>query len=184
MNAARGDDEIYALLSKGRHTEAFERLLEAYQGKVFRLALAMLGDRGRAEETAQEALIRVWKGLPGFRAESSLSTWIYSIARNACLTARHPRLPLTVSLDEPDVRRAVDAIPSGASASTATDWNALLRRLPEAHREVLALYYMEGKSYQEVAAMLDLPLGTVKTRLYRARKQLAEEALAAIRGAC
>jgi RNA polymerase sigma factor (sigma-70 family) len=68
--------------------EEFERIVREFQDKVFRLAFSMLGDRAAAEETAQEVLFRVWKGLPRFRAESSLSTWIYSITRNACLTAR------------------------------------------------------------------------------------------------
>ena len=71
--------------------EQFDRIVREYQDKIFRLAFSMLGDRGAAEETAQDVLVRVWKGLPGFRAESSLSTWIYAITRNACLTALRRR---------------------------------------------------------------------------------------------
>ncbi len=67
--------------------ERFEKIVREYQDRVFRLCYSMLRDRAAAEETAQDALLRVWKGLPGFRSESSLSTWIYTITRNACLTA-------------------------------------------------------------------------------------------------
>ena len=85
--------------------EEFERIVREFQDKVFRLAFSMLGDRAAAEEIAQEVLFRVWKGLPRFRAESSLSTWIYSITRNACLTARSRGGPRVVSLEEPAARR-------------------------------------------------------------------------------
>jgi len=84
--------------------EEFERIVREFQDKIFRLAFSMLGDRAAAEETAQEVLLRVWKGLPGFRAESSLSTWIYSITRNACLTARGRGGIHAVSLEEPSAR--------------------------------------------------------------------------------
>jgi len=156
--------------------EQFDRIVREYQDKIFRLAFSMLGDRGAAEETAQDVLVRVWTGLSGFRAESSLSTWIYAITRNACLTAlRRPDLR-PVSLDEPAPRRE-------AERKAAAEWAAaefpeaaeLLNRLPAKYRQVVALFYMQEKSYDEVAHMLDLPLGTVKTYLFRARKSLAEE---------
>ena len=156
--------------------EEFERIVREFQDKIFRLAFSMLGDRAAAEETAQDVLLRVWKGLPGFRAESSLSTWIYSITRNACLTARGRGGIHAVSLEEPSARleaerRVAAAWPTAPSPDAA----ALLDRLPAKYRQVVALFYMQEKSYDEVASMLGLPVGTVKTYLFRARKSLAEE---------
>ncbi|MGA2261149.1 MAG: sigma-70 family RNA polymerase sigma factor [Acidobacteriota bacterium] len=156
--------------------EKFERIVREYQDKIFRLSYSMLRDRAAAEETAQDVLVRVWKGLPGFRSKSSLSTWIYAITRNACLTAQGRRELRSVSLDEPAPRREAErravaewAIPESLEAAE------LLNRLPARYRQVVALFYMQEKSYDEVARMLDLPVGTVKTYLFRARKSLAEE---------
>jgi RNA polymerase sigma-70 factor (ECF subfamily) len=156
--------------------EEFERIVREFQDKIFRLAFSMLGDRAAAEETAQDVLFRVWKGLPRFRAESSLSTWIYSITRNACLTARTRGGPRAVSLEEPAARREAERrVAAGWPTAAPPDADGLLDRLPAKYRHVVALFYMQEKSYDEVARMLGLPMGTVKTYLFRARKSLAEE---------
>jgi RNA polymerase sigma-70 factor (ECF subfamily) len=156
--------------------EEFERIVREFQDKIFRLAYSMLGDRAAAEETAQDVLLRVWKGLPRFRAESSLSTWIYSITRNACLTARGRGGLHAVSLEEPAARlEAERRVAATWPSAPAPDAAALLDRLPSKYRQVVALFYMQEKSYDEVASMLGLPVGTVKTYLFRARKSLAEE---------
>jgi RNA polymerase sigma-70 factor, ECF subfamily len=156
----------------------FERIAAEYQDRIFRLALSMLGDRASAEEAAQDALVRIWKGLPGFRGQSSLSTWIFAITRNACLTALG-RLQVirAASLEDPAARRAVERQAVGPSTSAGSpfgpDAGELLDRLPARYRQVVALFYMQEKSYDEVAHMLGLPVGTVKTYLFRARKSLA-----------
>ncbi|HTT64245.1 MAG TPA: sigma-70 family RNA polymerase sigma factor [Bryobacteraceae bacterium] len=155
--------------------EDFERIVRVYQDKIFRLAFSMLGDRAAAEETAQDVLVRVWKGLAGFREESSLSTWIYAITRNACRTALRRRGLPPDSLEEPAALRAVERRAAAAwLAGAPPDAAALLDRLPARYRTVVALFYMQEKSYDEVSRMLDLPVGTVKTYLFRARKSLAE----------
>jgi RNA polymerase sigma-70 factor, ECF subfamily len=154
----------------------FERIAAEYQDRIFRLALALLRDRAAAEEAAQDALVRIWKGLAGFRGHSSLSTWIFAIARNACLTARSRRavVPWTASLEEPSARRAAERQAVGApSVAGMLDAGELLDRLPAKYRQVVSLFYMQEKSYDEVAEMLGLPVGTVKTYLFRARKSLA-----------
>ena len=156
--------------------EKFEQIVRDYQDRILRLSYSMLRDRAAAEEVVQEVLVRLWKGLPGFRSESSISTWIYTITRNACLTALKRREPRLISLDDPAPRREADK-------RAADDWSIpqrpdaeeLLNRLPTQYRQVVALFYMQEKSYDEVARMLDLPLGTVKTYLFRARKSLAED---------
>jgi RNA polymerase sigma-70 factor (ECF subfamily) len=79
------DEEIQTRLVGKRYTEAFELVMTQYQNKVFRLAYSMLGNRELAEDAAQEIFVRIWRALPGYRGLSSVSTWIYSIARNRCL---------------------------------------------------------------------------------------------------
>ncbi|HZU27332.1 MAG TPA: RNA polymerase sigma factor [Bryobacteraceae bacterium] len=149
--------------------QQFEEVLRAYQDKVFRLCCAMLGDRSLAEETAQEIFVRIWKGLPRYRGDASLSTWIYAIARNACLTARKKRAASREQqLDIADIRTPP------ASPDRTPDIMRLVRHLPDGQREAVLLFHMEEKSYDEVALMLGVPVGTVKTWLHRARRSMAE----------
>ncbi len=154
----------------------FEAVLRAYQDKVFRLCYALLGSRALAEETAQDVFLRIWRALPGYRGESSLSTWVYSITRNTCLTVRKKISGRRdFPLDLPSVRREAELTASGMERpDRKPDILRMVSELPDQYRQVILLYYMEEKSYEELAAMLDLPLGTVKTHLHRARKQLAE----------
>jgi RNA polymerase sigma-70 factor (ECF subfamily) len=167
------NEQIHTLLAAKQWTEAFELVVANYQNKVFRLALSILGDRAKAEDAAQESFLRVWRGLPGFRSASSISTWIYSITRNTTLNilsaaANRP----TLSLDQPSVR-AVAESHKPSRAEPAEDLLDLVAQLPEKYRQVLILFYVEDKSYDQVAEILNLPLGTIKTNLYRARKEIA-----------
>ena len=156
--------------------DEFERIAREYQDRIFRLACSILGDRGAAEEAAQDALVRIWKGLPRFRGESSLSTWIYAVTRNACLTARQREGPRADSLEEPVRRREAESRAGEPwSAAPVPDIAALVDTLPAKYRQVVTLFYMQEKSYDEVADMLGLPVGTVKTYLFRARRSMAEE---------
>lgn len=167
------DEEIQAHLAGKRYTEAFELVLAQYQNKVFRLAYSMLGNRALAEDAAQEIFVRIWRALPGYRGLSSVSTWIYSIARNRCLTVLQSG-HRTLSLDEPKMRDAVDARQTVSREEChGPDLQYLVSQLPEKYRQALTLFYMEERSYEEVARLLDLPLGTVKTYLHRAKKELA-----------
>jgi RNA polymerase sigma-70 factor (ECF subfamily) len=170
------EQEIRTCLDQKHYHQAFDRLLPEFQNKIFRLAYAMLGDAGLAEDMAQEVLIRIWKALPGYRGQSSLSTWIYAIARNTCLTAiKKAGSKKEVSMEAPGVARFAEefSLPGERSARAGIDVLRFLRELPEKHRQVLRLYYMEEKSYEEVARLLDWPMGTVKVYLHRARKELA-----------
>jgi RNA polymerase sigma-70 factor (ECF subfamily) len=154
-----------APLGSERRTEAFEALILAYQDKVFRLCYAMLGDRAQAEDAAQESFLRIWKSLDRYRGESALGTWIFSIARNVCLTSisrRRPSAPIE------EAERARPEAPD-----RQRDIVRMVGQLPDNYRQVVMLFYMEDRSYDEVARLLDMPLGTVKTYLHRARQQLA-----------
>jgi RNA polymerase sigma-70 factor (ECF subfamily) len=169
------DQDIQELLGAGQYRDAFELLLARYQHKVFRLSWSMLGDQAAAEEMAQDVFLQIWRVLAGYRGEASLSTWIYAITRNRCLTQRKKlREHTAASMEEPGVLRAAEAKQSGpARSSNEPDVAALMAQLPPQYRQVITMFYLEEKSYEEVSALLGLPVGTVKTYLHRARKQLA-----------
>ncbi len=168
------EQEIRACLDQKRYQEAFDLLLPEFQSKVLRLAYAMLGDAALAEDLAQEVFVRAWKALPGFRGQSSVSTWIYAIARNACLTALKAAAgKKESSLEERGIARAAEQASRAPSVHATIDIARLLEQLPEKHRQALRLYYLEEKSYAEVSRLLGWPMGTVKTCLHRARKELA-----------
>lgn len=177
MQNANQDNDIRRLIEAQRWREAFELLLERFRERVFRLSISILRDETQAEDMTQDIFLRVWKGLPGYHGEASLSTWIYTISRNTCLSELKRRsLRPTVSLNDPTIEESIDALPSLQSADpaggTEMDVNAMLNQLPENYRRVIVLFYLEQKAYEEVAAMLGMPLGTVKTLLFRARKEL------------
>ncbi len=169
------DSEIRELLAQGRFRESFERLLALYKNKVFHLALSMLRNETQAEDMAQEIFLRIWKGLPGYNGQASLSTWIYTISRNACYTELKKRSTRpTVSLDDPALTPALEflTVNDDVDKNAALDVHPMLAQLPEKYRQVLTLFYLEQKSYEETAAILAIPLGTVKTFLFRAKQQL------------
>jgi RNA polymerase sigma-70 factor (ECF subfamily) len=171
------EDDIRQRLGARQYREAFELLVDRFQNKVFRLAISMVRDEALAQDLAQDILLKVWKALPGYHGAASLSTWIYTISRNTCLTElkRRSARP-TVSLSEPAVENSLGSIPtlqtSDPEAGVEMDVEVMLGRLPEKYRQVITLFYLEQKSYEEVGALLGIPLGTVKTFLYRAKKEL------------
>ena len=176
-DAAVRDQDIVALLQRGALEHALSLLLERYEAKVYRLCYALLRESSEAQDAAQESWIRIWRALPDFDAPTgSLSTWIYAITRNRCLSALQRRRA-TASLSEAAVSEEVEAV--SAAEPALEDRCELLRRLigrlPERERRVLALFYYQERSVREVAEMLAIPEGTVKTLLYRARAALAEE---------
>jgi RNA polymerase sigma-70 factor (ECF subfamily) len=171
------DKDILRLLETRRYSEAFAPLLEGFKGKVFRLAFSILHNETHAEDATQDVFVKIWKGLPAYHGGASLSTWIYTITRNTCLTElkrrdRHP----TVSLHDPEMEVASGWIPALQSADpepgSEMDVEILMAKLPENYRRVITLFYLEQKAYGEVALMLGIPLGTVKTLLFRAKKEL------------
>jgi len=171
------DKDILRLLEARQYSAAFAPLLERFKGKVFRLACSILHNETQAEDVTQDVLVKIWKALPAYHGGASLSTWIYAITRNTCLTElkrrdRHP----TVSLQEPAMEAASGWIPALQSADPEPglemDVENLLAQLPENYRRVITLFYLEQKAYEEVALMLGIPLGTVKTLLFRAKKEL------------
>ena len=151
---------------------AFEQLVLDNQNRVYSLALRMLGDPEDAQDAAQEAFLNAWRALPTFKGESSFSTWVYRLTSNACidhLRRRKRRRDLEVaSLTGEDGES--DWEPADHQADPALE--AGLQALPDHQREILVMRELSGLSYQEIGAALDLDLGTVKSRIARARLAL------------
>ena len=170
-DAQAKDTDIVALLQGGALESAFQLVLARYQDKVYRLCCALLRDPTAAEDAAQESLVRIWKAIGSYDQRASLSTWIYAITRNRCLTAIERRRE-QASLSE-------EAVETEAPGGESFDDSGLLRELvdllPERYRRTLTLFYYEDRSVSEVASMLAMPEGTVKTTLFRARAALAEQ---------
>ena len=169
------DARLLELVRAERRDEAIALLLPDFRRKVFGLAYSFLRDREAAEDVTQEVFIKVWRALPGFDGRASMSTWMYTIARNASLSALRARRPQS-SLSDPEVMEAVEAINPVPPADIIADRAAirqLVDQLPTKQRQVVMLFYMEGQSHEEVAAMLAMPVGTVKTLLHRARARLS-----------
>jgi RNA polymerase sigma-70 factor (ECF subfamily) len=163
------EDDVRHLLQARRYEEALERLLDLYQKKVFRIAIVILRNRAHAEEITQEVFLKVWRALPLYDGRAAPSTWIYTIARNTCLSAaRNESYRKTDPLDE--------SPEPAVSTTVARDVELAqgLSRLPDMLRQVITLFYLQDRSVKEVAAMLDLPEGTVKSHLHRARRALGE----------
>lgn len=174
--APNADAEILARLRAQQYREAFALLLPRYRDKVFRLTFSMLQNRAMAEDTTQDIFLRVWRALPGYASQASLSTWIYAISKNACLSEFRKRRH-TVSIDgyENEYNPEVAALAAPDPDDSATvSVGQLLNQLPERYRQAVTLFYMEDKSYEQTATALGLPLGTVKALLHRARKRLIE----------
>jgi len=173
--ASQADADIHDRLRAGEYRDAFSLLLPRYRDKVFRLSYSMLRDRAWAEDTTQDTLLRVWRALPGYGAQAALSTWIYAITKNSCLSELRKKRPLVSMDDSDEYDSEVAALGVSDQDDSATvSVGQLLDQLPERYRQAVTLFYMEDKSYEQTAASLGLPLGTVKALLHRARKRLIE----------
>lgn len=151
---------------------AFARLVDAEQHRLFTLAARELGSRPDAEDAVQETLVRAWRALPRFRAEASFSTWLYRI----CLNAIHDQRARAtrgsgVPLD--DVAEPADPRDAAYEHELSKDVQRALARLDDTYRTAVILYDVLGRSYAEIAAVLGVPEGTVKSRIFRGRTELA-----------
>ena len=160
---------------------AFEQLIHLYEKRVFALTRRMCKNPADAEEAAQETFLAAWQGLRFFRGDSSFSTWLYRLASNACVdflrkegrhqTAAGPSLnDEEVVLEIPDEAPTPHALVEQAELKEQIE--AGLAALPEEYREVLILREIHQQSYDEIAEILSLDLGTVKSRINRGRKRL------------
>jgi RNA polymerase sigma-70 factor (ECF subfamily) len=179
------NDEERQLLRKAQAGDAaaFATLVELHAPFVYNLALRTLNNRHDAEDIAQETFLRAWQGLAQFRAEAQLRTWLYRITTNLCYN-RLPKLKKELEALEPG---DATGLPERSRPVEARVVTAELRRqlyqavdqLPETYRLLVTLRHSDGRSYEEIAEITQMPLGTVKTGLFRARQQL-RQALAAL----
>lgn len=173
------------LVSRARagDTAAFEQLMLDNQDRVYTLCLRMTGNREDALDLAQETFLNAWRGLSSFQGNSSFSTWVYRLASNACIDflrkrKRRQQGESPHSLDDEEAPLPEPADPRG-SPEEELERRELrravergLQALPDHHRQVLVMRELSGMSYQEIGAVLDLDLGTVKSRIARARLAL------------
>lgn len=171
-------------LAQGGDPRAFEALVVKYQRRIARHVARYVRQAGDVEDVVQEAFIRAYRGLASFRGDSAFYSWLYRIATNVALNFIE-REPQTVALGDDAPEERADAFEPGVSdaedperslmASQIADavQRALARLQPEL-AEALMLYEVEGKPYAEIAGMLGIPVGTVRTRIFRAREFIAK----------
>ncbi len=177
--AEAGDAPRFLDRLRAGDAPAFEDLVMTYQHRVFGVALRMLGNRAEAEEVAQEAFVRAHRALGEFRGDAKLSTWLYAITSRLCLNRLASGERRMARQGEDALLRLSDAGPRPDAALERRELEAALGRaiadLPEDRRIVVVLRDLEGLSYEEIAQVLELELGTVRSRLHRARAELREK---------
>ena len=170
------EHELVQRCRQGDET-AFRELVDQYKGLVFALIARSIADRARAEELSQDVFLKVHKGLPYFRGESKLSTWIYRIVVNVLSQER--RDLKTISLDEKgdDDRPRFEPAAEDRSFGDLAMKDRLqkaISRLPAPYQVLINGHYLKGMRYEDLAEALDMPMGTVKTHLHRAKRQLRQ----------
>lgn len=177
------NDELRALIAEAQDgsVRAFELLISAHLPQVRRFARAFARSDADADDLAQDALVKVYKSLRSFRFQSTFKTWLYALVRNVFLDAVRSRSGRERSLEDP-LPEGHAQVPSGAESADEglaraeerrRMWYAL-RGLPPEFRTVVVLFDVEGHTYEEVAAIENVPMGTVKSRLSRGRALLKE----------
>lgn len=160
---------------------AFGKLIDAYQRPVYNLAYRMLNNSGEAEEAAQEAFIRAYTRLHTYNPQHKFSTWMLSITSNYCIDLIRKRRALLLSIDEPlpphpalmsDKQKGPEAQIMQSEQQEMVQ--SLLQELPPDYRQAVVLRYWHELSYEEIANMMDTTVSAIKSRLFRARRQLAE----------
>jgi RNA polymerase sigma-70 factor (ECF subfamily) len=172
---------------KQGHEAAFRELVRRYERPVFSLVYRMVRDRALAEDLAQETFVKVLNAIKSYRPEFKFSSWIFKIANNAAIDHLRRRGLDTLSLDgapdaeTPDAMKATAIQLDGRAESPLQEVEArelgtrierAIARLRPEYRSCILLRHVEGHSYEEIADLLDLPLGTVKTYIHRARNEL------------
>ena len=191
MSKSTSGQEDKLLIEKYKLGEqwAFDRLVEKYSGRAYQIAYGVLGNKEDAEEVAQDVFVRIYRALPKFRGDSEFTTWMYRIAmnlaRNKYRWNKSRGSQRNISIDAPlpgsddgDSRR-IDVLETGMNPEESVDLSEFERRakeeieqLPDLYREALVLRNVEEMSYEEIASLLGCKLGTIKSRIARAREEL------------
>jgi RNA polymerase sigma-70 factor, ECF subfamily len=174
----RPDDELVARVRDGE-TRLFEELVRRYQDPVYGMALRFLGDSAEAQDVAQEAFLRAFRGIKDFKGEARFSTWLYRITYNLCADwLRRNRKPGRRAAPYAEAEEVADAHEDLEGGLLEREEREAVRRavdeLDGIYRTVVILLYYQKLSYEQIAAVLGVPVKTVETRLYRARRLLRE----------
>lgn len=185
-----GDREVdQQLVERAQRGEkaAFELLVAKYQRKLVRLLSRFIRDPTEVEDVAQEAFIKAYRALPSFRGDSAFYTWLYRIGINTAknyLVALGRRAPTVTETESPDSEGGEESgqVPDYntpehelMSRQIAETVNRAVDELPEELRTAITLRELEGMSYEEIATMMNCPIGTVRSRIFRAREAIAEK---------
>ena len=174
------EDAELVKLAQGGDARAFEALVVKYQRRVARHVARYLRASGDVEDVVQQTFIRAYRGLASFRGDSAFYSWLYRIATNAALS-HLKREPHEVALGDDDIEERADAFEPGVSDGEDPERTLIAKQIAEVVQKALAklkpdlaeplmLYEVEGKPYAEIAQMLGVPIGTVRTRIFRARE--------------
>lgn len=186
MSEREVDQALVERVQRG-DKRAFELLVSKYQRKIFRLLSRLIRNPAEIEDVAQEAFIKAYRALPNFRGESAFYTWLYRIAINTAknhLVAQGRRAPTTTETEVEDAENFDDAdqlrdynTPDAMllSRQVGEAVNRAIEKLPEDLRTAVVLRELEGLSYEEIAEAMNCPIGTVRSRIFRAREAIASE---------
>lgn len=155
--------------AKSGDSEAFSELVQRHQHIIYNIAFRFMRDAVLAEDMAQEAFLKAYRLLKGFRGDCSFSTWMYRVTCSVCLT----------ELNRRKRRAEVELTPATPAAVDPTEVSDLpeyirhcVTKLPDHYATIITLYYLQGISYSDIADVLEIPMGTLKTWMFRARKRL------------
>ena len=187
MTTEREIDQLLVERVQRGDKKAFELLVSKYQRKLMRLVSRLVYDHAEAEDVVQEAFIKAYRALPNFRGESAFYTWLYRIGVNTAknhLVTQGRRAPTSTEADADEAESFADAdglrdinTPESllASKQIAETVNSAMSTLPEELRNAITLREIEGLSYDEIAEVMLCPIGTVRSRIFRAREAIAEK---------
>ena len=180
-------DQALVERAQGGDQKAFDQLVSKYQRKLERLLSRYVRDAAEVEDVAQEAFIKAYRALPGFRGDSAFYTWLYRIGINTAknyLVAQGRRAPTSTGFDAEEAEGFDDAAllrdintPESLlmTKQIGETVNAAMAALPEELRRAIMLREIDGLSYEEIAATMDCPIGTVRSRIFRAREAISEK---------
>ncbi len=175
------DDAELVVASQAGNEDAFAQLVQRHQRRVFNLVFRMLQQYEEANEVPQETFLAAWQGLPSFRGDARFSTWLYRIAYNCCLKQLEQRKrdkALQAAVQAEQIFQQESCDERAAAELEAHERQALVRehlsQLPAKYRVVLVLRHLQELTYEEMAEILTMPIGTIKTHLFRARNLLKE----------
>jgi RNA polymerase sigma-70 factor (ECF subfamily) len=183
----RDIDQELVVRAQAGDKRAFELLVIKYQRRVARLLSRLIRDQNEIEDVSQESFIKAYRALPSFRGESAFYTWLYRIAINTAKNylatlGRRPQLSADYADEDGEVMDAAAQIPDYHTPETelsnrqiVSTVNAVVDELPSELRTAITLREMDGLSYEDIAAVMNCPIGTVRSRIFRAREAIASK---------